>query len=114
AGLAAGLAALAALCAALGLDARVATAATAAPFACEHLGQVTAVAAASAGCLECLRTHQRWVHLRLCLACGHVGCCDASANQHATRHFRATGHPIIQSLAPGEAWRWCYLDEHVV
>jgi len=83
-------------------------------FTCEHLAQVVAVAPTSRGCEECLRTHQRWIHLRVCLGCGHVGCCDASANQHATRHFRTTGHAIVQSLAPGEDWRWCYLDEHVV
>jgi predicted MFS family arabinose efflux permease len=114
AGLGAGLAVAAALCALL-LESRVPAASAAdAPFVCEHLGQIALAPAASDGCLECLRSGQRWVHLRLCLACGHVGCCDASANQHATRHFRATGHAIIQSLAPGEAWRWCYLDEHVV
>ncbi|MEO8604245.1 MAG: MFS transporter [bacterium] len=83
-------------------------------FICEHLAQVVPVTTAGSGCEECLRTQQQWVHLRLCLGCGHVGCCDASANHHATRHFRSTGHPIVQSLAPGESWRWCYLDEHVV
>ena len=88
--------------------------ANAAPFACEHLAQLVPIAPQSTGCNACLREGRTWVHLRLCLACGHVGCCDASAQQHATRHFRATGHPIVQSLAPGEAWRWCYLDEHVV
>jgi uncharacterized UBP type Zn finger protein len=51
------------------------------------------------------------VHLRLCLSCGHVGCCDSSQNKHATKHFRATGHPLIRSFQPGEDWRWCYLDE---
>ena len=55
-----------------------------------------------------------WVHLRLCLSCGHVGCCDSSKNKHATKHFRATQHPIIRSLEPGEDWRWCYVDEDVV
>jgi hypothetical protein len=83
-------------------------------FVCEHLGQVVAVAPTSRGCEECLRMHHRWIHLRQCLVCGHVGCCDASANQHATRHFRHSGHAIVQSLAPGEDWRWCYVDEHVV
>lgn len=86
----------------------------AAAFVCEHLAQVATVAPQSAGCAACLRDGKTWIHLRLCLVCGHVGCCDASAQQHATRHFRATGHPIVQSLAPGETWRWCYLDEHVV
>jgi hypothetical protein len=52
-----------------------------------------------------------WVHLRLCLSCGHVGCCDSSINKHGTKHFRATGHPIIMSFEPGENWKWCYVDE---
>jgi hypothetical protein len=65
----------------------------------------------SAGCEECLKTGDTWVHLRLCRACGHVGCCDDSMNKHATKHFHATRHPIITSLAPGETWSWCYVDE---
>lgn len=104
-------------CALAGIDARavaVAPRGAGAAFICEHLGQLVAVSPRSAGCEECLRTGATWIHLRLCLACGHVGCCDASANQHATRHFRATGHPIVQSLAADETWRWCYLDERVV
>jgi uncharacterized UBP type Zn finger protein len=52
-----------------------------------------------------------WVHLRLCLTCGHVGCCDSSPNRHASNHFRDSGHPIVQSFEPGESWRWCYVDE---
>lgn len=52
-----------------------------------------------------------WIHLRVCAECGHVGCCDASKNKHATRHFHATGHPIIRSYEPGETWGWCYVDE---
>lgn len=104
-------------CAALGIDARavaVAPGGEGAAFVCEHLGQLASVAPRSAGCEECLRAGDTWIHLRLCLACGYVGCCDASANQHATRHFRASGHPIVQSLASGETWRWCYFDERVV
>ena len=66
------------------------------------------------GCEECLRMGDEWVHLRLCLSCGHVGCCDDSKNKHATKHFRATRHPIIRSLEPGEDWRWCYVDETAV
>ena len=111
------LAAAAGACAAVAIDAHAIAAVPhgeAGTFACEHLGQLVSVAPRSAGCEECLRTGDEWVHLRVCLACGHVGCCDASANQHATRHFRASGHPIVQSLASGEAWRWCYLDERVV
>jgi uncharacterized UBP type Zn finger protein len=64
-----------------------------------------------AGCEECLASGSGWVHLRLCLTCGHVGCCDSSPNRHATRHFHGTSHPIVQSLEPGEDWRWCYADE---
>jgi uncharacterized UBP type Zn finger protein len=63
------------------------------------------------GCEECLETGSTWVHLRLCLQCGHVGCCDSSPNRHATKHYHATKHPVIQSFQPGERWRWCYIDE---
>jgi CPA1 family monovalent cation:H+ antiporter len=63
------------------------------------------------GCEECLRDGTTWVHLRLCLACGHVGCCDSSPHRHATAHFHEGGHPVIRSFEPGEAWRWCYVDE---
>jgi uncharacterized UBP type Zn finger protein len=60
------------------------------------------------GCEECLATHGRWVHLRLCLGCGHVGCCDNSPNRHATKHYHATSHPVIRSFEKGESWRYCY------
>lgn len=63
------------------------------------------------GCEECLKLGDTWVHLRLCLTCGHVGCCDSSKNKHATKHFQATGHPVIWSFQPGEDWKWCYIDE---
>ena len=63
------------------------------------------------GCEECLRTGDGWVHLRLCLGCGHVGCCDQSQNRHATMHHRATDHPVIRSFEPGEEWRYCYPDD---
>jgi uncharacterized UBP type Zn finger protein len=62
------------------------------------------------GCEDCLRTGDSWVHLRVCLACGHVGCCDQSKNKHATQHFHATGHPVMRSGEPGETWGWCYVD----
>ena len=63
------------------------------------------------GCEECLAMGDSWVHLRMCTECGHVGCCDSSKNRHASQHYRATKHPIIQSLEPGEAWGWCFVDE---
>jgi uncharacterized UBP type Zn finger protein len=66
------------------------------------------------GCEECLKIEDTWVHLRLCLTCGHVGCCDSSKNKHATKHFHTTKHPIVKSLEPGEDWRWCYIDEQFV
>lgn len=65
----------------------------------------------SHGCEECLQTGGVWVHLRLCLACGHVGCCDSSPNRHATHHFEQSGHPVMRSFEPGEYWAWCYEDE---
>ena len=63
------------------------------------------------GCEECLKTGGSWVHLRMCLECGHVGCCDSSKNRHARAHFQATQHPLIQSAEKGEDWRWCYIDD---
>lgn len=79
---------------------------------CHHIGVVRPVEPRSDGCEECLAAGRRdWVHLRLCMTCGHVGCCDSSPGHHATRHFLATGHPIVQSLEPGEEWLWCYVDE---
>lgn len=63
------------------------------------------------GCEECLQTGDEWVHLRLCLTCGHVGCCDSSKNTHATKHFHKTKHPVLKSFEPGEEWKWCYVDE---
>jgi len=63
------------------------------------------------GCEDCLRTGDRWLHLRICLECGHVGCCDSSPNRHASAHGRSEGHPIMRSLQPGEDWSWCFVDE---
>jgi uncharacterized UBP type Zn finger protein len=63
------------------------------------------------GCEECLEAGTRWVHLRMCQACGHIGCCDNSPGKHATAHFHETGHPIIRSVERGEEWSWCYVDE---
>jgi uncharacterized UBP type Zn finger protein len=79
---------------------------------CRHIDLIDPDATPSAdGCEDCLRIGGWWVHLRMCLSCGHVGCCDASPNRHATKHFGATGHPVIRSLEPGEDWMWCYVDE---
>lgn len=82
---------------------------------CEHLEAAQRrsepVAPSGPGCAECLAKGSSWVHLRLCVACGHVGCCDSSPGRHATAHFRATGHPVIRAYEPGEAWGWCYVDE---
>jgi uncharacterized UBP type Zn finger protein len=72
------------------------------------------VVPSSLGCQECLERGDSWVHLRLCMTCGHVGCCDDSRNHHATRHFHATKHPVIKSFEPGEDWAWCYLDDEMV
>ncbi|MGW5239961.1 Na+/H+ antiporter [Monashia sp. NPDC004114] len=82
---------------------------------CEHLedGESCLEPRTPEGCEECLRQGTTWVHLRLCLECGHVGCCDSSEFKHATAHFHETGHPVMRSIEPGESWRWCYLD-HVV
>jgi uncharacterized UBP type Zn finger protein len=80
-----------------------------------HLDQIRDVEPRTPqGCDECLRTGGRWVHLRLCLTCGQVGCCDCSPNRHATKHFHASGHPIVRSFEPGEGRRWCYVDEAFV
>ena len=79
--------------------------------ACSHLEQVQNVKPGTEGCEECLATGDKWVHLRMCLVCGHVGCCDSSINKHATRHFKETGHAVIKSAEPGENWGWCYVDE---
>jgi uncharacterized UBP type Zn finger protein len=79
---------------------------------CTHLDTVDpAVSPRAPGCEECLATGGTWVHLRVCMECGHVGCCDQSPGRHATGHFHETGHPIIQSFEPGEDWWWCYVDE---
>jgi uncharacterized UBP type Zn finger protein len=79
---------------------------------CEHIDQSKEIAARTPnGCEECLEVGDSWVHLRLCRSCGHVGCCDQSKNKHATKHFHATQHPVIESFQPGEDWLWCYVDE---
>jgi len=78
---------------------------------CTHLEQIRLTEPTTHVCEDCVKTGDRWVHLRMCLSCGHVGCCDSSKNKHATRHFRATRHPLVRSIEPGESWVWCYGDE---
>ena len=79
---------------------------------CSHLDTiaVTRLPAEIAGCEDCLRMGGRWVHLRMCTACGGIRCCDDSPNRHASAHYREGGHPIIRSAEPGESWRWCFID----
>ncbi|MFI5255513.1 MAG: UBP-type zinc finger domain-containing protein [Candidatus Limnocylindrales bacterium] len=80
--------------------------------ACSHLDLIDPTAVPSAdGCEDCLRIGGQWVHLRMCLICGHAGCCDESPNRHATAHVNATGHPLIRSMEPGEDWAYCYPDD---
>src|SRR5918996_615925 len=78
---------------------------------CTHLDQIRVVSTNAPGCQDCLAGGGTWVHLRLCVECGRVGCCDNSPNHHATRHYQDTGHPIIRSYEPDEDWWWCYPDE---
>ena len=79
---------------------------------CSHGSYIRQVTPSSPNrCLECGAAGDRWVHLRICLTCGHVGCCNDSKNRHAEAHFHATGHPIIQSFEPWETWRYCYADD---
>jgi uncharacterized UBP type Zn finger protein len=79
---------------------------------CTHGSTITKdVKPRTKGCEECLKMGDTWVHLRMCLECGHVGCCDSSKNRHARAHFHETHHPLIQSAERGENWRWCYVDE---
>lgn len=80
---------------------------------CSHLDSITVTELPDTvdGCENCLREGGVWLHLRICLQCGHVGCCDDSPGQHASRHAGATGHALIRSLEPGEEWSWCFVDE---
>lgn len=78
---------------------------------CEHLRDAKPHASNTEGCEECLATGGRWVALRTCLSCGHVGCCDSSPGTHATAHYRGTRHPVMRSDEPGQSWKWCYVDE---
>jgi hypothetical protein len=78
---------------------------------CEHVSSIAEVTPSSKGCEDCLKIGASWVHLRECMNCGHVGCCDSSPNRHATAHFHASKHPIIRSFEPGEDWGYCYVDD---
>ena len=80
---------------------------------CEHIAAAKDLDVPDVeGCPDCLAGgFDDWVHLRLCLTCGNVGCCDSSARRHASNHFHTTGHPVMRSIEPGESWRWCFLDE---
>ena len=79
--------------------------------ACRHLDQIKVTETDTRACEECVKIGDSWVHLRMCMTCGRVGCCDSSKNKHATRHFRQVKHPLVRSLEPGETWIWCYVDE---
>ncbi|ABS25246.1 UBP-type zinc finger domain-containing protein [Anaeromyxobacter sp. Fw109-5] len=86
---------------------------------CGHLSDLLSlrsspVTPSALGCEECLESGDAWVHLRLCMTCGHVGCCDDSKNRHATSHFETLGHPVVKSFEPGEDWAWCYVDDELV
>ena len=80
---------------------------------CTHLDQIemTELPDPIPGCEECLKIGSRWVHLRMCLTCGTIRCCDSSPNRHASRHAAEAAHPIARSAEPGEDWSWCYVDE---
>jgi hypothetical protein len=81
------------------------------PIRCTHMNTIRTVTPSALGCEECLKTGDAWVHLRICRTCGHVGCCDDSPNRHATKHYHATQHPIIEGYDPPEGWGWCFVDE---
>jgi uncharacterized UBP type Zn finger protein len=78
---------------------------------CTHLDQIKITHTKTHVCEECVKIGDTWVHLRMCLECGHVGCCDSSKNKHATKHFHAVRHPLMRSIEPRETWIWCYVDQ---
>jgi uncharacterized UBP type Zn finger protein len=80
---------------------------------CTHLDQIRITDTDKDYCEDCVAIGSTWVHLRLCLGCGHVGCCDSSPNRHASKHARTTSHPLVRSIEPGESWVWCYVDQTV-
>ncbi len=78
---------------------------------CTHIEQIQDVTPSANGCEDCLKIGDSWVHLRQCLVCGHVGCCDSSKNKHTSRHFHTSKHPLVKSFEPGEQWGYCYVDQ---
>lgn len=78
---------------------------------CPHLPAIELTTTSKRYCEDCIKIGASWVHLRMCLTCGHVACCDSSPNRHATKHFHASAHPLVRSIEPGERWIWCYVDE---
>jgi uncharacterized UBP type Zn finger protein len=78
---------------------------------CSHLDQIRVTSTDKDVCEECLKMGDTWLHLRMCMGCGQVGCCDSSKNKHATKHFHKTKHPLMRSIEPGDEWVWCYVDE---
>ena len=81
------------------------------PQKCIHLNQIAITTTDKTVCEECIKRGDTWVHLRLCMSCGNVGCCDSSKNKHATKHFHRSKHPLVRSIEPGEDWIWCYVDD---
>lgn len=80
---------------------------------CTHLDGIKVTSTEKNYCEECIKTGDSWLHLRMCLTCGHVACCDSSPNKHASAHFRRVHHPLMRSIEPAEGWVWCYVDEIV-
>ncbi|HEV8238273.1 MAG TPA: UBP-type zinc finger domain-containing protein [Thermoanaerobaculia bacterium] len=78
---------------------------------CAHLETIHFTTPDKRVCEDCIKIGSSWLHLRMCLECGHVGCCDSSPNRHATKHFQSSRHPLVRSIEPGESWIWCYVDE---
>jgi uncharacterized UBP type Zn finger protein len=78
---------------------------------CPHILEAKDIPDKRRVCEDCIKTGDSWVHLRLCMSCGHVGCCDSSKNRHATKHYHTTKHPMMRSMEPGEEWGWCFVDE---
>lgn len=78
---------------------------------CTHKDSITVTNTSIDVCPDCVEQNDEWVHLRMCMSCGYVGCCDSSKNKHARAHYEASGHPIIRSIEPGEDWRYCYVDD---